>query len=88
MLVPQRLHRLRDPVLEPELLVEPRGRREPRRARRASPSSQAATLVVGELRVIAHARAVDVAVIPTAPSAATDHLDDDRQPVLVLVRAT
>ncbi len=80
VLMPQVLHRLRDPILDPELLVNSRDRRQPWRCGPGSvePGGDA---VVGELGVIDHHRLIDVR-FAHGTVGIDRHLDDDGQPLL------
>ena len=81
-LMPQRLHGLRDPILDPELLVEPRDRGEAR-GRGRGPVEPGGDAVVRELGAVPHPGAVDLGG-GDRPVAADRHLDDGGQPRLVL----
>ena len=82
VLVPLAPHRLRDAVLHAELLVDA-GHRGDRRGHRAGRLEPRGDRVVGELRAVAHARAVDVGAGDGAVGVHR-HLDDDRQAVLAV----
>ncbi len=80
--MPQFLHRLRDPILNAELLFD--SRRRGHRGRRGPGSVEpGGDAVVCELGAIDHHRLIDVRF--THRSVGIDrHLDDDRQPLLTL----
>ena len=81
-LVPEGLHGLRDPILDPQLLVEPRDGGEARGGG-PGPVEPGRDAVVRELGAVPHERAVHVGR-GDRPVGADHHLDDDRQPRLVL----
>ena len=78
----QRLHRLRDPILKPELRVEAGDRGDARRRRRRAVEPRGDG-VVGELGVVDDARAIDVAARRCAVRP-DRHIDDHREPLPAL----
>ncbi len=80
VLMAQLLHRLRDPILSTELLVNSRHRRQSRR-RGPGPVEPGGDAVVGELGMIDHNRRIDVRFAHRAVKIGC-HLDHDGQPLL------
>ena len=78
--MPEAPHRLRDPILDSQLLVEAGDGANTRRGRRR-PVQPRGHGVVRELRAVEHDGAVDLGVLHLA-AGTDDHLGDDRQTLL------
>ena len=83
VLMAQTAERLRGAILQSEHLIEPADVDNVGRRRRAA-LEPGADGVVRELRVVAHGRAIDRRASDGAVGF-HEHLDDDREPVLLLV---
>ena len=82
----RRAQRLRDDVLERGAARRAPATAARLRRHRRRPSSQRRDGVVGELGLVADGGAIDVRGAERRRPPSNDHLDDDRQPVLVLVQ--